>query len=184
MQSTDLYNQLREIYFWIFDVSYVMEMLGRNDYGTAVRRAAAIIIDMMEEEEKRFRGWINPPYVRVGSLKEAYDMVTEANCYLNNILVWTDLPGVRRSRDQLNKGEKLMKQLLEDEVKRIKDKWSKERKEEENRKKKEDFDRLNRNWMKIQAKFRSMNHPDWMPEEEKKKGLITRLRLWIKKWRK
>ena len=82
-----------------------------------------------------------------------------------------------------------MKQLMEEEVKKIKEKWSKERKEEENRKKKEDFDRLNRNWMKIQAKFRSINHPDWMPEEEiekktKKKGLIARLRIWIKKWRK
>jgi len=71
MQPTDLYDKLREIYFWIYDVSYVMEILGRRDYGTAVRTAAAIIIDMMEEEEKRFRGWINPPYVRVGSLKEA-----------------------------------------------------------------------------------------------------------------
>ena len=110
-------------------------------------------------------------------------MVTEANCYLNNILLWTDLPNVRRNRNQLNKGETLMKQLLEDEVKKIKDQWSKERKEEENRKKKEDFDKLNSHWMKIQAKFRSMNHPDWMPEEEKK-GLIPRLRLWIKKWRK
>ena len=81
-----------------------------------------------------------------------------------------------------------MKQLMEEEVKKIKEKWSKERKEEENRKKKEDFDRLNRNWMKIQAKFRSMNHPDWMSEEEEerktKKGLIARLRIWIKKWRK
>jgi len=82
-----------------------------------------------------------------------------------------------------------MKKLLEDKVKKIKERWSKERKEEENRKKKEDFDRLNRNWMKIQAKFRSMNHPDWMPEEEKekktkKKGLIARLKIRTKKWRK
>jgi len=38
--------------------------------------------------------------------------------------------------------------------------------------------------MKIQAKFRAMGHPDWMPEEDKnKKGIIGKIRDWWKKWR-
>ena len=187
--ASELYNNLSQIYFWIFDVIFVIDVVGdsRMGYGTDLKTATTLIIDMMEEEEKKLRGWINPPYVRIGTLKEALDIVTKVQYFLENILLWNDVPYVRRGLDQLIKGEEIMRKVMEEEVRKIKNNWSKERKEKENMIKKKEFERINNNWIKVQEKFRALGHPDWMPYEEekkKKKGMIEKIRGWLKKWRK
>jgi hypothetical protein len=149
--------------------------------------AQQIVAGMGEEQVEKIRGFIQPKYVRVGSLKQALDNVIEGNSFLKDFFNLTKWSYVKRlGIDSLQRAEDIMKKVLKEEVQNIKEIWSKERKEKENQKKKEDFEKLNENWIKIQNKFRAMGHPDWMPyEEEKKKkiGILKKVRSWLKKWR-
>ena len=191
--ASTLFNNLRHSYFWIFDGEYEVEKLHQecqcmNSLNIAHRLnlARELVEGMIEEEAKRLRGCINPPYVRVGTLKQVIDIVQFVMSILDNIL--TECPHVQKALDPLRKAEELMRKELIEEVKKIKDNWSKERKERkdnENLKKKEEFERLNNNWIKIQEKFRAIGHPDWIPEDEKKTktGILSKIKRWWNKGR-
>ena len=189
VKASNLFNNLRHSYFWIYDGEYEVGKLHHEwkfanslDIAHRLKLARELLAGMLEEEAKKLRGCINSPYVRVGTLKEVIDIVQDVKSTLDTIL--TECPHVQKGLDQLKKAEDLMRKELLEEVKKIKDNWSKERKDNENQKKKEEFERLNNNWIKIQEKFRAMGHPDWIPEDEKKKtGILGKIKRWWNKGR-
>ncbi len=194
----ELFNSLWDTYCWIMDGVYVIERI-EKEWKDELKRdiiskqvinlnlAQQIVAGMGEEQVEKIRGFIQPKYVRIGSLKQALDNVIEGISFLQDIFNLTKWPFVKRlGIDSLQRAEDNMKKVLKEEVQNIKETWAKERKEKENQKKKEDFDKLNENWIKIQEKFRAMGHPDWIPYEEKakkKKGILDKVSTWWKKWR-
>jgi hypothetical protein len=190
--ASPLFNNLRHSYFWILDGEYEVEKKvhhecqcrNRLNIAHRLKLARELLEGMIEEEAKRLRGCINPPYVRVGTLKEVIDIVQDVRHILDHIL--TECPHVQKGLDPLKKAEELMRKELIEEVKKIKDNWSKERKDNENQKKKKEFEKLNNNWIKVQEKFRAMGHPDWIPEDEKKTktGILSKIKRWWNKGRK
>ncbi|KAL3872584.1 hypothetical protein ACJMK2_035799 [Sinanodonta woodiana] len=88
-----LFKNLRHSYFWIFDGEYEVEKLHHecqciNSLNIAhrLKQARELLEGMIEEEAKRLRGCINPPYVRVGTLKQMMDIVQDVRSILDNIL--------------------------------------------------------------------------------------------------
>ncbi|KAL3892351.1 hypothetical protein ACJMK2_004564 [Sinanodonta woodiana] len=91
--ASTLFNNLRHSYFWIFDGEYEVGKLHHEcqcmnilDISQRLKLVRELLEGMIEEEAKRLRGWINPPYVRVGTLKQVIDIVQFVRSILDNIL--------------------------------------------------------------------------------------------------
>jgi hypothetical protein len=192
--NLEVFNQLRDSLWWVIDGAYSLDTL---DQKWKLTRSQELIkklkgtsyhLQMITiEEADKIRGIITSKYFKVGTLKQILDDVIEVRCYLEDIFHLTEWPFVKKGVVNMKKGEDLIRKILEEEVKKIKETWAKERNNKKNQKKKEDFEKLNQNWMKVQEKFRAMGHPDWMPneeEEKKKKGIIGKVKSWWRKWRR
>jgi len=100
--ASPLFNNLRHSYFWILDGEYEVEKKvyhecqcrNRLNIAHRLKLARELLEGMIEEEAKRLRGCINPPYVRVGTLKEVIDIVQDVRSILDNIL--TECPMSKR----------------------------------------------------------------------------------------
>jgi hypothetical protein len=189
----EVFNQLKNSWYWMMEGSYILDRLdkewtfpGSQDLVTRLRVASFELQGITVEQCEKIRGFIQPKYIRIGTLKEVVNIIIEVRCFLEGIFNVTEWPFVKKGVDGLKKAEDIIKHVMTEEVKNIKEMWKKERKEKENQKRKEKFDKMNENWIKIQNKFRTMGHPDWMPEEEKKKkkGILEKVRIWWKNWRR
>jgi len=190
----ELINKLNDSWCWMVDGIYEVEKLQKEwkfevspDFMERLARASYELQMVIIEEGDKLRGFNYPKFVRIGTLKEILDIIIEMKSWLVGVFSLTKWSFVKKGIDNVKKAEDLIRTVTEEEVKKIKETWAKERKDKENMKRKEDFEKLNKNWIKIQEKFRALGHPDWMPEEEKKKktnkGIIGKIRDWWKKCR-
>ncbi len=157
--SLELFNELRDTWYWIVDGAHELDKLNQKwkltsseDLIKKLRVTSYQLQLIAIEEADKIRGIINPKYFKVGTLKQILDDVIEAKCYMEDIFHLTEWPFVKKGVNHMKKGEDKIQKILKEEVQNIKETWAKERKEKENQKKKEDFDKLNENWIKIQKK--------------------------------
>jgi hypothetical protein len=187
----ELFIQLRDSWFGILDAEYQVERLeeefqSNHGFVSQLKLARDLLEGMIEEEDQKLRRRIKRKYIRIGDLKQALDHVIKVRCFLEETLHLIEWEYVKWGLDRLKKAEAMMRIVMEEQVIQIKENWSKERKEKKNKKTKEDFDLLNLRWMRVQEKFRAMGHPDWIPEEKKKKktGIIGKIKRWWNNGRK
>ena len=183
----DLFIELRDSWYGILDAEHAVERLEEEFQSnlslvSELKLARDLVEVMIEDEVQKLRRLIKTKYLRIGNLKEALDHVIKVRCFLEEQLHLIEWAYVKWGLDRLKKAEEMMRKIMEEEVIKIKDNWAKEKKDQGNKKRKEDFDQLNQRWIKVQEKFRAMGHPNWIPEakqkKKKKQGIFDKIKRW------